>query len=211
VNPEAIGGFGIYSGAAGRRRERRRERLSGHVGAPRTLSALAVGDYMSAQNGRDWLRTLYGGAPPMAGRINEKLGIPEFFTDPLGAVFGHGGGPKTPQIGVMQANGRFWVGQSDLLSQEEADVKYAQLNAMLNDRRRYDPSTLSGLTGLIPGGVGMNADQMLALLTQHIAGAEQPDLNVARHAAPLGGDATQGACSASTRCSNSATTSRCRT
>lgn len=177
VNPEAIGGYG--SAAAGGTAGRSAAAGSG-MWAGGLFTALAVGDYMSAQNGRDWLRTLYGGAPPMAGKINEKLGIPEFFTDPLGAVFGHGGGPKTPQIGVMQAGGRFWVGQSDLLSQQEADTKYAQLNALLNDPRRYDPSALMGLTGLIPGGVGMSADQMLALLTQHIAGAEQPDLNVLR-------------------------------
>jgi hypothetical protein len=53
---------------------------------------LALGDIMSAQNGRDWTRTLYGGMPPMAGRISQKLGVPEFFIDPVGAVFGHDAG-----------------------------------------------------------------------------------------------------------------------
>jgi|SRR5581483_5704259 len=61
----------------------------GALGPASLFAALAIGDWKSAGDGKDWTRTVWGGAPPMAAKINSKLGL-DLLTDPLGKLFGFG-------------------------------------------------------------------------------------------------------------------------
>lgn len=59
------------------------------MGPAALFAALAAGDYSTARNGKDWTRTLWGGAPPMAAHNLQHNGL-GFFADPIGHIFGFG-------------------------------------------------------------------------------------------------------------------------